>query len=220
MGSVLIDLLPLIVAAALLPAWMIITLFLLRGDGGVLRAAAFIVGAILVRLVVGVLFGFVFGSTGDPGESRAIASTLMLVVGVLLLVAAFKKWRKEDEPEEQPKWMDKISGVKAWQAFVAGALLMAIAVKQWVFSLSAIATIEAGGLDRGANILLFGAFTLLAQSLTILPVVYAAIAPSRSAKLLGAAEGWLARYNRPLAIGVSLVFGVWFVWQGVTGLMG
>jgi uncharacterized membrane protein YidH (DUF202 family) len=219
MGSVLIDLLPLIVAAALLPVWIIITLFLLRSEGGVRTAAAFIIGAVLVRLVVGVLFGFVFGSADDPNEGGIIASTLLLVVGVLLLVAGFKKWRKEEDPEEQPKWMDKLNGVKPLQAFVAGALLMGIAVKQWVFSLSAIAIIEAGGQDRVANILLFLAFTLLAQSLTILPVIYAALAPQSSAKLLDAAQAWLARYNRPIAIGVSLVFGVWFVWQGITGLM-
>ena len=34
------------------------------------------------------------------------------------------------------------------------------------------------------------------------------------------AQGWLERNNRPILIGVSLVFGLWFLAKGVTGLMG
>ena len=44
MGTVIVSLLPLIIGAALLPGWIIMALFLLRGEGGVLKAAAFAAG--------------------------------------------------------------------------------------------------------------------------------------------------------------------------------
>ena len=50
MGAVIVYLLPLIVGAALLPAWIILALFLLRGEGGVRKALAFAAGAMTVRL--------------------------------------------------------------------------------------------------------------------------------------------------------------------------
>jgi len=43
------DLLPLIIGAALLPAWIIIALLLLRGEDGVMKAAGFAAGAMAVR---------------------------------------------------------------------------------------------------------------------------------------------------------------------------
>ena len=73
MGSAFVSLLPLIVGAAVVPIWIIMVLFLLRSEGGLLKAAAFAAGAIGVRLVQGILFGYVFGesteASSDSGSS-------------------------------------------------------------------------------------------------------------------------------------------------------
>jgi hypothetical protein len=87
------DLLPLTVGAAVLPLWIIISLLLLRSEGGVAKAAAFAAGAMAVRVVQGILFGFVFGAAADEGGDTGAAlikSTLLLVVGILLLITAYK----------------------------------------------------------------------------------------------------------------------------------
>ena len=91
MDAVIVYLLPLIVGAALLPAWIILALFLLRGEGGILKALAFAAGAMTVRLVQGVIFGYVFDTAADTyGESGSnlITSTLLLVVGIVMLISA------------------------------------------------------------------------------------------------------------------------------------
>jgi hypothetical protein len=36
---------------------------------------------------------------------------------------------------------------------------------------------------------------------------------------LAAAQGWLQRHNRVIMIVVSFVFGVWFLYQGVSSLL-
>lgn len=219
MGDVLIELLPLIVAAALLPVWIIMALFLLRSEGGLAKAIAFAAGATLVRLLQGALFGLVLGSEGGS-ESGAIADTLLLVVGIVMLIAGYKKWRKEEDPDAPPpKWMSTLSGLSTLKAFGAAALLMTVAVKQWVFTLSALAVIDAAQVEMAAGVLLFVIFTVAAQSLILLPIIIYAVAPKQSARLLDAAQGFLERYNRVITIAVSLIFGVWFVWKGITGLM-
>jgi|APFre7841882724_1041349.scaffolds.fasta_scaffold30139_2 hypothetical protein len=224
MDAVIVYLLPLIVGAALLPAWIIITLFLLRGEGGILKALAFAAGALLVRLVQGVIFGYVFDTAADTyGESGSnlITSTLLLVVGIVMLISAVKKWRKDADPDAPPpKWMATLSGLSALKAFGVGALLMAVSIKQWVFTLSAIAVIEQAQLSRAANMLTYLFFVLAAQSLVLAPILVSAVAPVQSTKLLDAIQGWLERNNRAIVIAASSIFGVWFLWKGIAGLIG
>ena len=32
-------------------------------------------------------------------------------------------------------------------------------------------------------------------------------------------QGWLERNDRMIVIAVSLIFGVWFLWKGIAGLI-
>ena len=224
MSSVIVNLLPLIIGAAVVPIWIIIVLLLLSNKGGVLKASAFVAGIIAVRLAEGVVFGYIF--RGDPAASSdegagLIVSTLLLVIGILMLVTAFRQWRKEDDPDAPPpKWMAAISGLSAPKAFGMGALLVAIAAKQWVFTLSAIGIIGEAQLEPPTSVGLFLFYVLAAQSLVLIPIVVYATVPTQSAKTLDAARQWLERYNRTIVIAISLIFGIFFLWKGVTGLIG
>ena len=224
MDTVIVGLLPLIVGAALLPVWIIMALFLLRGEGGLLKAAAFAAGAMTARVVQGILFGFIFGEATDAsGEAGAnlITSTLLLVLGIVMLISAVRKWRKEEDPDAPPpKWMEILGGMSAIQAFGMGALLMTLAIKQWVFTLSAIAVIEQGELSQAGNVLVYLFFVLAAQSLVLAPILVSAVAPAQSTRLLDASHGWLERNNRAIVIAASSIFGVWFLWMGIAGLIG
>lgn len=222
MGAVFVELLPLIVGAAVLPVWIVMTLFLLRSERGVWKAAAFVAGATIVRLIQGVVFGFVFEAADDGGgETGIIAATLLLVAGIAMLITAVKKWRKEEDPDAPPpKWMAMLQGLSVAKAFGIGALLMALALKQWVFTLSAIAIVEQAGVGLAAGVLAFLLFVIGAQLLVAAPIVAYAIAPAATGKLLDTAQSWLTRYERLILTGVSLVFGLWFLWKGIAGLLG
>ena len=223
MDRLLVDLLPLIIGAAVLPVWIIMALFLLRSDGGILKATAFAGGAMIVRLLQGFLFGYVFGAADEAnGDSGAglVTSTLLVVLGIFMLIAAVRKWRKEEDPDgPPPKWMATLSGLSALKAFGMGALLMALAFKQWVFTLSAIAVIEQAELSPTGNVLAYLFFMLAAQSLVLAPIIVYAVAPTPAAKGLDAMQGWLERNDRVIVIAVSLLFGAWFLWKGLAGLI-
>ncbi len=218
------DLLPLIVASALLPAWIISSLLLLRGQGGLVRAAGFVAGAILVRSLVIFFFHFVFGAAADKENAESggiIASALLIVVGVMLLVAAYKKWRKEDDPDAPPpKWMSALGGLAPLKAIGFGALLMLVSVKQWVFTLSAVAIVEEAQVSIVEAVLAFALFVLGSMSLVLAPILLTAIVPQRAAQWLDKAMGILDRNDRVITIGASLIFGVWFLVKGITGLLG
>ena len=224
MGDILIDLAPLILSATLVPLYPIVALLMLQSQGGLGKSVAFVSGAVAVRLVQGVFIGLVFGAVTEtyPEYGPAIiASTLLLVVGILLLVAAYKKWRNQPDPDDPPpQWMQAVGGLSARRAVGAGALLVAISVKQWVFTLAAIDVIAGAALGAGPSVGAYLIYTLATQVLVLLPILASAVAPQQSAKPLKAVQAWLERNNRAIVVTASLVFGLYFSYKGISGLIG
>jgi hypothetical protein len=223
MRCVLVDLLPLIVGAAVVPLYSVAVLLLLQSEGGLLKASAFVSGGVVVRLVQGILLGLVIGeackANREPGP-RLLVSTLLLIVGILLLVTALKQLRKQDDPDAPPPhWMSVVGGLSALKAFGAGALFPIVAVKQWVFTLSAIGVIGEVGPGGAADVVAYFFFVLATQTLVLAPILAFAVAPRRTAKPLRATQAWLERNNRAIVIVMSLAFGVWFLFKGITGLI-
>lgn len=223
MTDVFVDLIPLIVAATLAPVFPIIVLLLLQSERGLGKAIAFVVGAVTMRLAQGVIFGLVFASAVEAETAaglQLIAPTLLTVLGILLLVAGVKKVRKEEDGEEsEPKWMSRLTDLTVLKAAGGGALLMLVAVKQWVFTLSALAVIEEAQPGLTAGVALYLLFVAATQMLVLPPIIAFAVAPEKSAKPLAAAQGWLQRHNRVIMIVVSFLFGAWFLFKGVSGLL-
>lgn len=223
MSEVIGGLLPLMVGAALVPLYPIVVLLLLQSQGGLLKAVAFVAGSLTVRLTQGVLFGLVFEAAAEahPEDGLGlIVATLLLVVGLLLLVTAFKKWRKQADPDDPPpKWMAALGGLSALKAIGAGAVYVLVAVKQWVFTLSAIGVIGQAELVGAAGAGMYLLFVLATQILVLPPILAFAVAPRHATKPLQSAQAFLERHNRTIVVVVSLVFGIWFLFKGISGLV-
>jgi hypothetical protein len=216
MSSVIISLLPLIFAAALVPAWIIRILTLLRDEGGRTKAVAFVAGAVTVRVVQFILLTHLFDAiVSAEGEHvfDLIPTTLFLLAGILLFITAAKAWawRQDDEADVPSPKGNAIGGASALRAFGVGVVRMAVSIKQWVFTLSAIAIIDEGKLGQSNSVLAYLFFILGAHSLMLAPII-------GSAKTMETALGWLERNNRVITTIISVVFGVWFVARGMSGL--
>lgn len=225
MANTFLNLLPMILGAALAPIWVILVLLMLRSPHGLVKAIAFVAGATTVRLVQGVLFGYVLGAspaaeTEASGPSPVVA-TLLLVVGILLLITAIKSLRQEEDPDAPPpKWMTMIDSATPLKTFGLGAIFTLVAAKLWVFTLSAIGQIKDANLGSpSGDVIAFLLYVLGAEALLILPLLVYGVAPRQSASLLGGVTNWLERYNRPITIAVSSIFGVLFLWKGLAGLL-
>ena len=225
MPAVIVDLIPLILGATLAPIYPIIVLLLLQSERGLGKAIAFVAGAVAARLLQGVIFGLVFTPAVDAESAAGLAligPTLLALLGVLLLVMGVKKWRKSSDDEdgdEPPAWMGTLTEMSVIKAAGTGALLILLAVKQWVFTLSAIAVIEEAQPGMAAGVGLYLLFVLATQLLVIPPIVAFSVAPGKSAVPLRRAQGWLQRHNRVIVVTVSFVFGALFLYQGVAGLL-
>ncbi len=220
MASVITSLLPFIIGSALVPLQIIVVVLLLTSERqGPLKATLFVLGMTLVRLAQWGLFGLVL--TGDSADSversGLFKAGLLVALGIMLLITAYKKWAKEPDPDAPPpKWLAMLDGVSPLRALLFGAGFILVAVKLWVFTLGAISVIGEAGLEQRGGTIAFLVYVLLAQSLLLLPILIRLILPRQAANWLRSFGGWLEKYNDPIVMIVSLVFGVLFLYQGLS----
>jgi hypothetical protein len=224
MLTVIASLLPLVFGACIgCPAWLIVALILLRGKRGVAKATAFAAGVIAVRTLQFALFGRLFGTIASAnGEDvfDLIPSTLLLVAGLVLVITAVRTWwcKEEDSDAPPPRWMTALGAMSAPAAFGMAVALMFVGLKQWVFTLSAIAVIDDAYLSKLETLLAYLFFILAAQALMLAPIISRVVAPAYSGKMVEIVLRWLERKSRVITIVVSLVFGAWFLSKGMVGL--
>lgn len=222
MVETIIKLTPFIIGSAVVPLQVMMIILLLNSPRqGLVKAICLVAGMTAIRLMQGVIFGLILSpSPGESGGKSPVVSTLLLVLGILLLITAYKQWRSEDDPDgPPPKWMVMLDTLTPLKAFGMGASLVLISGKFWVFTLSAIGVIEEAQLGQPSSTVAFLFFILLAQSLLLLAIIVRATIPGQSKSILEAISAWLTRYNRPIVIVVSLVFGLLFFVQGASGLL-
>jgi threonine/homoserine/homoserine lactone efflux protein len=224
MENLIFLLLPYIVGSAVVPVQIIIGLLLLKSpEQGLRKAIAYVGGMSLTRLLQGFLFGLVLiRSSTAPGTGSGkgpIISTLLIVLGILLLIAAYKKWSGEEDPDAPPpKWLVRLDQIAPAKAFSIGFAIPLISAKLWVFLLSALTTIAAAESGLTESVVAFSLFIILAQSLLLIPILLRIVLPERSEKALAQLSEWLIKNNRPIGIVVSLVFGVFFLYSGISSL--
>ena len=216
MTSLLSDLVPFALGAAIVPGVVTVTLLLLlRNQAGPLAAAAWVAGMVSVRLAQGAVFGGLVPTQPtieDTGRSTVVA-TVLLVLSILMFITAARMalgGEDEETSARPPKWMSMIRSVTPARAFLYGALLIVLSAKQWVFTLGAIGAIGAAAMGPVAAIAVYVTFVAAVVSPSVAIVVVAYLAPDRSAPKLEAAMGWLRAHNDTIVISLGLVFGFLF----------
>jgi len=207
-------LLPIAIATTLMPVELTFTLLMLRGPGGRARAGAWIAGKTVARLVQYALLAGVLVTAVDDGQpgTSPVEGALLLVVAVLLLVAAARKATNQpDEDAPPPRWMTMVGGAQPGRAFLLGTGWVGLSPKLWAFTLAAIGAIGDAQLGAAEGWLVYVVFVALASAIHLAALTFAVVAPTRADAALGRAVDALERNSRPVLIGVSAVFGGWFL---------
>jgi len=164
-------------------------------------------------IIVLFLGGFDFSKAGTPSNAACGAQ---IAIGVLLIVAAARFWRRRPartgKLPEEPKWMKRIGTMRPIWAFLIGAF--------WInTALVVAAAIDAlrAELPSG-SLAVLALFTLVTASVQGALILYAYLAPARAAVGLGRIREWIAR-NQEVALAViAAVLAVWLAAKGVHGL--
>ena len=221
--ALLVSLVPYILGSALVPIYIVLVVLLLKNPNqGLVKGIAFLAGLTLTRLVQGIVFGFVLmdaAASTAPDDKGLVVSTMLMGFGIIFLISAYKKWRKQTDSDDPPKWLIKIDNLTPAKAFGFGAGLPLISVKLWVFTLGALGTIAEEQLGQTTSITAYLIFIFLAQLLLLIPILIRLILPARAQSILDKISAWLTKYNRAIVVGVSLVFGLLFLFKGISGLL-
>ena len=213
------NLVPLVVASAIVPAPLVVTILLLRSSAA--TAGAWVAGMTVARLLQGLVFGVILSdatTAETPAGRETVFSVVLLVLSVTLFVTAAKQLLGDDPDAPPPKWMAMVDSVGTGRAFALGAGLVSINAKLWVFTLGAIAAIEEAHEGRHAGVVSYVAFVALALSPQLAALAFALAAPARARSALDRIADRLRRHNRTIVIAVSLLFGTWFLVKSLRGL--
>ena len=212
------NLAPLILASAVLPAQSIVTLLLVRSS--VRSGYAWMAGITAVRLVQGVLFGFVLDDVEKKNDApQYFLGALLLVLALALYVKALRAGLgAEDEDAPPPRWLTKAGEMSPRAAFLMGAGFMTVSVKFLVFTLGAIAASADAHMGLKLAVLTFVLFVILAQCVPFGILALASSSPEGSAAILDGLGGWLRSNKRLITIIFGVIFGTWFLLKAVAQL--
>jgi Sap, sulfolipid-1-addressing protein len=223
MGSAISEVLPFAVGVAISPLSVIaviLVLFSARARvNGLVFTAGWVVGVAVVSTVI-----YLLADAGDVGRGGSGSDTsywLKLVGGILLVLLAFRDWRKRSasgEAVDQPKWMSAIDTLTPVKTGGLAVLLAVANPKNLALSLAAGASLAQAGVSGGEAAVGLIVFVVIASVGIIVPVVAYLVGGERAAGVLNGWKTWLSTNNTAMMAVLLLVFGVVLFSQGLRGL--
>jgi threonine/homoserine/homoserine lactone efflux protein len=213
-SSLLREVIPLALAAAISPVIFLLQLNTLTGDRPVARGAALTAGAAIVLIVVSTI-GVLVGDTGFS-TNDTLKAGINIAFGVLLVAVGLRALVRPPRPKAPTTADAKPSSIG--RSFLAGAGGMASNLTTFALYTSALALIAGSGLLLRQQGL--AALTILLITLMVawVPLVLAAVVPGASTRLLPRLGGWMTANNRWIQVVLGFGFGIWLLVKGVNGL--
>lgn len=225
MGNVLAEILPLAIGVALSPLPVVAVILMLFSKNPRGTSLGFLAGWFLGVAVVATVVVFVANPAQQAtgGEDSPLAAVFRILLGVVLLVLAYKDWKKRPQPGEQvdmPKWMKGIDSLTAGKALGMGALLAGVNPKNLTLSVAAGVAIAAAGLNTLQTLVALAVFIVVACVTVATPVVLALALGEKATPTLTGWKAWLTHNNTTVMMVLCLVFGVVLLSKGLGTLLG
>jgi Kef-type K+ transport system membrane component KefB len=224
MGEAIGQSLPLAIGVALSPVSIIAVVVLLTSSRARSLGPVFVLGWLLGLVVVGAIVLAVVGPSGAASSGRRTTwvSWVMIVLGVLLLVDAVRRFRGRtgggDEEVPLPAWMGALDRLKPAAALGGGVVLGGVRPKSFLLAAGGAAAIAQTGIAGGQQAIAYAVFAVIATIGVGAPVVIYLAMGRRSAEPLGRLKGWMRRNNAVILAVVLLVIGVTLIADGIGGL--
>ncbi len=225
MGTALRDILPLAVGVALSPIPIIAVILMLFSKNARSTSLGFLIGWFLGVAVVATVIVLIAdpAKQASGGEASPLSAIVRLVLGLLLLFAAYRNWQKRPKPGEEvamPKWMSSIDTMTVGKALVMGALLSGVNPKNLALILAAGVAIVAAGLNSAQTITALIIFIVIACISVAAPVLVYLIMGDKATPTLNSWKAWLTHNNATVMMILFLLFGIKLLADGLGALIG
>jgi threonine/homoserine/homoserine lactone efflux protein len=190
-------------------------ILVLASRSGVRKGAAFIFGWLASLAIVIALTVLVTGnSPPKPKSAPSLAAlAVKILIGVILVVIGWRRWRRLDRPKppkKTPKWQTGIDDMSPWFAMALGPL-----TQPWGLVAAGVAVIVEAKLSSWQSYLAVFLFCLIATATYITMEIYAGFRPVQTQAFLGRTRTWIETHTDQVIIIVSLVLGFWLVGDSI-----
>lgn len=182
---------------------------------------AYLVGALLMSIVMGIVVLVVLRAGGFSLPShRTDRYGLRLALGILILLAGLVLARRKPKPPDpdrpQKGIMSRLTASPApYTAFLAGILVFAPGVT-FIAAVQVVATAQA---DLSLTVAGLAVIVAINVSLVWLPLLAYLAAPGMTTRRLVAFNAWLRRNGRTILAGTLVAAGLIVAIDGLTGLI-
>ena len=210
-----LDLILIGLAIAIDPIPLTTFMVVLPAKRGVKKGAAFVSGW-LVSLAIVVAATVLATGNNPPRPYTSPATTALAVriaIGVVLIAAAIREWRRMRRPKKQkkpPKWQEHVDHMSVWFA-----LGLAPVVQPWVLIGAGAATVVEAKLSSWASDLTLAVFCVLASSSYLALEIYAGFRPAQSQAFLARFRTWMDAHTDQVIIAGSLLLGLWLISKSI-----
>lgn len=225
MGSAIADLIPLSIGIAANPIPIIVVVLILDTPKGRSNSLIFL-GSWVLGLTA--LAAVALASTSAAEASsydgvKTVESVIRILLGLLLLYLATKKWGKRPKPGEEvelPKWMASIESLGPGKTLGVSLLITVANPKHIALTVAAMISVAQAQLAPGTAVALLVIFVVLSSLGVGTPVIYALVGGDRAKATLGGWKEWLSANNAAILAVLFLVFGVVLLSKGIGDLIG
>ena len=201
---------------------MTIVILLLISERGWHNGLGYALGYISGYTLIGisaVVLGYqaTASKTEEPGLFLPI---LLIALGTLLLWLVLRSWRKPvSDEKEEPRFFSIIDKITPLKALGFGAMVSLVNFKNMALFLTALSVVILSSLLITQKIVITLLVVLVFCQSVIIPVIIYISFPRRARAILNSIKQFLNRHSRTIGIWAPLVFGLLFLWKGISELL-
>jgi hypothetical protein len=213
MTSLLGEVVPLALGAAISPVIFLLQLNTLTGPRPIARGSALTAGAAIVLIVLSTL-GVALGGTGFSTR-ETLQAVINIIFGALLMAVGLRALLRPPKPKAAEQ---EVKPTSIGRSFLAGAGGMASNVTTFALYIPALALIAGSELGLGQRGLAGLIILVITLMVAWVPLVLAVAVPGASTRLLPWLGSWMTANNRWIQVVLGFGFGIWLLAKGVSGL--
>ena len=218
MGSALLQVVPLALAAALSSVPISATIFILLSESRTRSGLAFLAGTVLGTVVAITLVTAVGQALpGRPRHHQALIGKLEIVVGIaMVLLGVVTLVRHSAASGGGARWLDGVGSLGTLPVFGIG-LALNLRPKAILLVAAAGLAISRAHLSFEESLVLVVVYTAIATCTVVVPIVLTILLPHRMEPRLLAAKEWIAVHSTGVSATIMILVGGFVIGIGITG---
>ncbi len=222
MGRAIGQVIPLGIGVALSPLPVIAVILMLNTPRGRVTGPSFLAGWVLALagLAAVVLLVADEANAGEAGGAKGWVTILKALLGVLLIVVAWRQWRarpRDGELPELPGWMQKVESFTPARAAAVAAAFAAVKPKNLLLTIAAGTAVAQTSSGAGTQATALLVFVVVASMGIGAPVAIGLVMGDRSERLLADLRDWMVRWNTTIVAVICLVLAVKLIADAIAG---